>query len=138
MTKPRLLRIDNLDVFCRDVQSMLRFYRDDLGLELLYPVEPGEEWFAVQCGDVTVYFFEAGDKGAHGRSTAEDSPGIDSFSFAVDDLDAAIADLDDVVRWRNEIETWRHPNGTWYRFRFFEDPEGNTLSITEPHKAGAT
>lgn len=128
-----LQRIDNIDVNCHDVTGMMRFYRDTLGIPLLYPYEDGGDWFAIQSGDVTVYFFGIEATPSVGTSTPPGA-GITCFSFAVEDLDAAIEELDGRVAWTDEIETWKHPNGTWYRFRFFVDPEGNSLSITEPHK----
>lgn len=133
-----LLRFDNIDVYCSDIPAMVHFYRDVLGLTLLYPYSDSMDWFAVQSGDVSVYFLaaETGAPGAHfppGKCRA-----ISSFSFAVADLDVAIAKLDGCVQWSDDIREWRHPNGTRYRYRFFTDPEGNNLSITEPHKVPAT
>lgn len=133
-----LLRIDNLDVYCRDVARMRAFYRDTLGLDLLYPSADDDDWFAIQSGDVTVYFLAV--ETAEPRPTAFPpgaAVGISSFSFAVDDLDTAVAQLDGSVDWADEVRSWHHADGTWYRFRFFTDPEGNNLSVTEPHKAAS-
>ena len=129
-----LQRFDNIDVYCRDIPAMVRFYRDVLGLRLLYPYEPGSDWFAIQSGDVSVYFLSAEPDAADAQFPPARATGLSSFSFAVADLDAAIRQLDGHVDWSDEIRDWRHPNGTWYRFRFFTDPEGNNLSVTEPHK----
>ena len=134
MSAKLLQRIDNLDVFCLDLERMLTFYRDDLGLDLLYPYEPGADWFAIQSGDVSIYFLSVGSDAAPTQFPPGDASGISSFSFSVADLDEAIASLDGKVNWSGNIETWSHPNGTWYRFRFFTDPEGNNMSVTEPHK----
>jgi catechol 2,3-dioxygenase-like lactoylglutathione lyase family enzyme len=127
-------RLDNIDVLCTDVDAMARFYVEVLGLPLLFPRE--EDWFAVQAGDVTLYFFPG--KGAHpGRpadATDDNPPGLESFSFAVDDLDAAIAELDGEVQWSGPVHRWDHPGGTWYRYRGLYDPEGNKVNLTEPHK----
>lgn len=131
-------RIDNLDVYCLDLERMLAFYRDDLGLDLLYPHEAGSDWFAIQSGDVSVYFLSVDSDAKPTQFAPGSASGISSFSFAVDDLDQAIAELEGKVRWSGDIDTWHHPNGTWYRFRFFTDPEGNNLSVTEPHKVGAS
>lgn len=130
-----LLRIDNLDVYCRDIAGQHRFYTEVLGAELLYPYTDGDDWFAIQSGDVTVYFLHSPGPDASDRHPpVGDARGIASFSFAVDDLDAAIAELDPHVDWIEDVSDWHHPNGTWYRFRFFTDPEGNIMSVTEPHK----
>ena len=132
-----LQRFDNIDVLCSDVHKMASFYHGVLGLPFVFPYARGDEWFAVQSGDVTLYFFPG--KGPHPArfcaATEENPPGIECFSFAVADLDEAMRDLDGKVEWMEEVEEWKHPGGTWYRFRYFYDPEGNKVSITEPHKA---
>lgn len=131
-----LKRIDNIDVVCADIDRMARFYHHDLGLDYLYEREDGDNWFAIQAGDVTLYFFPGSGEHAppFAENLSDNPPAIESFSFAVDDLDEAIAAIDGKVDWAGPIRDWHHPNGTWYRFRFFRDPEGNKVSITEPHK----
>mgnify|MGYP000894377983 FL=1 len=131
-----LKRLDNIDVLCEDLDRMAAFYHDVLGQPFLFPYAPGDDWFAIQCGDVTIYFFPG--KGEHAEplspNSDENPPGIECYAWAVDDLDAAIGELDGKVEWISPAGEWRHPSGTWYRFRFFRDPEGNKMSITEPHK----
>jgi catechol 2,3-dioxygenase-like lactoylglutathione lyase family enzyme len=130
-------RIDNLDVLCRDLDAMVRFYHDVLGLPFFLPYQPGQDWAAIQAGDVTVYILQtpAGDGQPRRTSvTKQDPPGIDSFAFEVADLQAAVAELDGKVSWAGPAEVWEHPGGTFYRHRAFYDPEGNLLHITEPHK----
>jgi isopenicillin-N N-acyltransferase-like protein len=125
-----LKRLDNLDVTCTDVEPLVRFYRDVLGLELRLPYEPGQGWAGFRAGDVVIYFIEGG-VGPHPppRFTGgENPPGIDSFAFEVDDLDVAIAELDRRgVSWAGEIVT-----SEWYRYRGLHDPEGNLVYLTEP------
>jgi predicted enzyme related to lactoylglutathione lyase len=131
-------RIDNLDLLVHDADRMAGFYHDVLGLPFFLPFEPGQGWFCVQAGDVTIYVFETKVPGAPPRRTDDtdtNPAGIDSFAFAVDDLDEAVARLDGKVPWVGEAERWDHPGGTWYRYRSFFDPEGNILHITEPHPA---
>lgn len=130
-------RIDNLDVLCRDLDSMVAFYHGVLGFELFLPYQPDNDWAAVQCGDVTVYILQTPvtDRAPRRTSiTEEDAPGIDSFAFEVTDLEAAVADLDGKVEWAGPAERWEHPSGVYYRHRGFYDPEGNLLHLTEPHK----
>ncbi|MGP4110212.1 VOC family protein [Streptomyces sp. 4N509B] len=131
------MRLDNIDLLCRNTQRMVDFYHGVLGLDFFLPYEPGDSWAALQAGDVTLYVFET-------TSTAEpvhrvhvaavDPPGLSAFGLVVDDLDAAVARLDPHVSWAGDARRWDHPSGTWYRFRAFYDPEGNVLSVTEPHK----
>lgn len=131
-----LKRFDNIDVLCTDIPKMAAFYHDVLELPFLFPHEEGEDWFAVQSGDVTLYFFPG--SGPHAPRFAANSdlnpPGIECFAFSVADLDEAIQALEGKVEWIDDVEEWRHPSGSWYRFRYLYDPEGNKLSITEPHR----
>lgn len=125
----RLKRLDNIDVLCSDVNTLVAFYGDLLGLPLRLPYEPGQGWAGFRAGDVVIYFIEEG-VGAHPaprRTGGENPPGIDSFAFEVDDLDDAIAELDGSVPWAGEIVA-----SEWYRYRGFHDPEGNLVYLTEP------
>lgn len=132
-----LSRLDNADILFTDKEVMLDFYHRKLGLPLHFPTTPEEDWFAVQAGDVTLFFFPGA--GEHPpRLSADGSnnpPGIESIAWSVDDLDAAIAELDPVVEWATDTTVWKHPSGAWYRMRTFFDPEGNKLWITEPHRS---
>jgi catechol 2,3-dioxygenase-like lactoylglutathione lyase family enzyme len=124
-----LKRLDNIDVTCTDVDALVAFYGDTLGLKLRLPYEPGQGWAGFRAGDVVIYFIEEGH-GPHPppRFTgAENPPGIDSFAFEVDDLDEAIAQLDGRVPWAGEIVA-----SEWYRYRGLHDPEGNLVYLTEP------
>ena len=136
---PSLKRIDNLDILCDDVATVVSFYHETLGLPFFLPHEPDDDWAAIDAGNLTIYIFRSEVGGHAPRRTPvnpENPPGFDSFAFEVDDLDAAIGELDGAVVWASgaTIE-WRHPSGTWYRYRPFYDPEGNLLYITEPHLA---
>ena len=135
-----LKRIDNTDILTHDVDRLVRFYNDALGLPLTFPFNSEEEWAAIDAGNVTIYIFKS-DVGEHiSRRTAinrENPPGLDSFAFEVDDLDVAVAALEGKVEWVTDQEIhWEHPSGTWYRYRPFYDPDGNMLYVTEPHKSG--
>ncbi len=131
-------RIDNLDVLCRDLDVMARFYHEVLGLPFFLPYEQEKDWAAIQAGDVTIYLLRTpvGDHTPRRTSvTEQDPPGIDSFAFEVTDLQTAVASLDGRVQWAGPAATWEHRGGTFYRHRAFYDPEGNLLHLTEPHKA---
>jgi isopenicillin-N N-acyltransferase-like protein len=129
---PIAMRLDNIDVLCSDVETLLPFYRDLLGLPLRLPYEPGQGWAGFAAGDVVIYLIEIEkNESPHPppRFTARPGPpGIDSFAFEVDDLDAAIAQLDaHAVAWAGEIVT-----SQGYRYRGLHDPEGNLVYLTEP------
>lgn len=132
-----LKRLDNADILYSDKEVMLHFYHEVLDLPFLFPTTPEEDWFALQAGDVSLFFFPG--KGAHAEplsaSGADNPPGIESIAWAVDDLEAAIEALDPHIEWASETTVWTHPNGAFYRMRTFFDPEGNKLWITEPHRA---
>lgn len=135
---PAIERMDNLDIVCDDLPAMVRFYHETLGLPLRFPYEAGQEWAALDAGNMRIFLLVGnGDQPAPRRpaTKSEAPPGLDSLGFAVDDLDAAIAELDGSVEWAAEPREWRHRSGTWYRFRAFYDPAGNLLSVTEPHES---
>jgi catechol 2,3-dioxygenase-like lactoylglutathione lyase family enzyme len=126
----QIKRLDNIDVLCTDVDALVPFYRDTLGLRLRLPYEPGQGWAGFRAGDVVIYFIEEGH-GPHPppRFTgAENPPGLDSFAFEVEDLDEAITELDEHgVQWAGEIVA-----SEWYRYRGLHDPEHNLVYLTEP------
>lgn len=128
-----LKRLDNADILFTDKERMLEFYHRTLGLPLKYPTSAEEDWFAVQTGDMTLYFFPGEGEHAPPFGVHGNPPGIESIAWAVDDLDEAVAALDGDVEWVGEENVWKHPSGSWYRMRIFLDPEGNKLWITEPH-----
>lgn len=137
MSELGIRSIDNLDILYEDLDVMFEFYHGTLGLPLLFPRQPDDDWFAVQVGGISVYFFPG--VGRHAPPFHADSdlnpPALESLAFEVDDLDHAVSVLDGEVDWTSGTEQWEHPSGTWYRFRYFLDPEGNKLGIVEPHKA---
>lgn len=127
--------MDNHDIVCEDVGRMYEFYVDTLDMEPAYPFVPEEGWFAASAGTTTLYFFKG--VGLHPPRLQADAeqnpPGIESLSFLVDDLHEAIAALDGKVEWAGPDEKWEHENGAWFHFRFFYDPEGNKMAVSEAH-----
>jgi isopenicillin-N N-acyltransferase-like protein len=126
----RLSRLDNIDVLCADLERMAPFYRDVLGLPLLFPYVPEDGWAGFQAGDVSIYLIQVGGDAPTRRVPGAGPAGIESFAFAVDDLDAAVAELTEAgVEWAADpVES------PWYRYRSFYDPEGNVLHVTVPDR----
>ncbi|WP_320669523.1 VOC family protein [Patulibacter defluvii] len=127
----KLKRIDNIDVLCLDLEPMVAFYRDVLGLEFRLPYDRSEGWAGFSAGNLDIYLIESSD-GTHPgpRSAAnEGAPaGFDSFAFEVDDLDEAIAHFDRLgVRWAGDVV-----ESEWYAYRGMHDPEGNLVYVTVP------
>jgi hypothetical protein len=133
-----LRRVDNMDILCRRTGPMVDFYHGILGFPFALPYEDGQDWAAIELGNLTLYLFETTVGEHQPRRTPinpDNPPGLDSFAFEVDDLDEASTDLDGKVEWAAEEPIrWDHPSGTWYRYRPFYDPEGTMLYVTEPHK----
>lgn len=132
----RLKRIDNMDIYTKNLPRLVQFYTETLGLKFFLPYEPANGWAAIDFGNLTLYMFEA-NLGEHAPPRPGDRrvPGIDAFAFEVDDVDKAVQALDGKVTWcQPSIQLWSHPSGTHYRYRAFYDPDGNKLYVTEPHK----
>lgn len=45
-----LERIDNLDILCKDVGTMVDFYHGTLGLPFFLPSVPEEGWASIEAG----------------------------------------------------------------------------------------
>ncbi len=90
-------RIDHIGIAVGDLNAMLKFYRDALGLE----VQPPEE---VPSQKVRVHFLPLGDAALElleptspdspvARFVEKRGPGIHHLTLRVDDIHAALADL---------------------------------------------
>jgi glyoxylase I family protein len=126
----RLRRLDNIDVLCVDLDRMVPFYRDVIGLPFVLPYERSQGWAGFQAGDVSIFLIEIGGEPPVRRVPGAGPAGLESFAFAVDDLEEAIAELDaHGVSWAAEIV-----ESAWYRYRSLYDPEGNLLHLTVPDR----
>ncbi len=124
------MRVDNIDVLCRDLDAMVAFYRDTVGVPLLFPYDPESGWAGFQAGDVSIYMIRIEGEGQERRVPGEGPPGFESFAFAVPDLEEGIDELTAKgVEWASEIV-----ESDWYRYRSFYDPEGNLLHLTVPDR----
>ncbi|MDX6565416.1 MAG: isopenicillin-N N-acyltransferase like protein, partial [Gaiellales bacterium] len=56
----RLRRLDNIDVLCVDLDRMVPFYRDVIGLPFVLPYERSQGWAGFQAGDVSIFLIEIG------------------------------------------------------------------------------
>jgi glyoxylase I family protein len=126
----KLRRLDNIDVLCVDLDQMVPFYRDVIGLPFVLPYVRSEGWAGFQAGDVSIFLIEINGEAPLRRVPGAGPAGIESFAFAVDDLEEAIAELDaHGVTWA--AETVASP---WYRYRSLYDPEGNLVHVTVPDR----
>ena len=126
-----LRRLDNIDILCVDLNGMVPFYRDVIGLPFVLPYDPAQGWAGFQAGDVSIFLIEIGGEAQARRTPSAGPAGLESFAFAVDDLAAAIEELDaHGVTWAAEIV-----ESPWYRYRSLYDPEGNLLHLTVPDRA---
>ncbi len=110
----------------RDLARATAFYRDVLGMKLLFEVPPQLAFF--DCDGLRLALSIASD-------AMYDPPGSILY-YRVDDLDASYEEL-----LRRGVEFLRGPHlvarheGLEIRMAFFEDSEGNTLALTSERPA---
>lgn len=119
-TALRLGRVGQVSLLCRDVARTEAFYRDTLGLAHVFTF-----------GDLT--FFDMDGVRLYVRAVPDDQwrPGSTLY-FVVDDVHGAFAELKD-----RGVRTTSAPHviytddatGAEEWMGFFEDPDGNTLSV---------
>jgi len=115
-------RIDHVWFWVADLERAVAFYRDVLGLKLLF--RTGDEWAEFEAG--------AAKLGLHGPGSGRRrSPG-GTVVFRVDDLDAVRRDLE--TRGVRFEDSEGEAQG-YARFVHFADPDGNTLGIIEYARA---
>ena len=124
-----LSRIEQVAIPVRDIARATAFYRDLLGMKLLFEVPPQLAFF--DCDGVRLALSIASDP-------MYEPPGSIVY-YRVADIDVAHADLE-----RRGIEFLRGPHlvarldaiEVW--MAFFEDTEGNTLAITSERPVART
>jgi methylmalonyl-CoA/ethylmalonyl-CoA epimerase len=117
----QLAHIEQIAMPVRDLARATAFYRDMLGMKLLFEVPPQLAFF--DCDGVRLALSIASD-------AMYDPPGSIVY-YRVDDIDTAHADLEGrgveflrgphKVAELGDVEVW---------MAFFEDTEGNTLALT--------
>lgn len=116
----RLSTIGQIAMPVRDLLRAIEFYRDRLGMELLFQAPPGLAFF--RCGGVRLLVEVPSEKEFQ-------HPGSILY-FTVDDIEAAHADLQRRgVTFRGEPHlVARMPDHELW-MAFFDDGEGNTLAL---------
>ena len=89
---PRGTRIAHIGIAVRDLQELVPFYRDVLGMpETALDDADGARIAGLVAGDSLVELLEADDVDSPiGRFVAKRGPGIHHVCFAVDDLDGTL------------------------------------------------
>ncbi|MDQ2964915.1 MAG: VOC family protein [Chloroflexota bacterium] len=108
-------------IFVEDIESELRFYRDVLGLRLLYRTQRFVRFDATQGTSLSLI------AGGHASAEPKDfRQGGIVPEIIVDNLELAVRRLEGAgVRHEAEVRT------AWGQFVFFWDPEGNPLQYYE-------
>ena len=116
-----LARIEQVAIPVRDLARATAFYRDTLGMTLLFEVPPQLAFF--DCDGVRLALSTSSDP-------MYDPPGSIVY-YRVPDIDAAHVELEGLgaeflqgphkIAELGDVEVW---------MAFFEDTEGNTLAIT--------
>ena len=103
--------------FVSDMERAVSFYRDALGLQLVY--RSGEDWAQFEAGPVQL--------GLHASAQGEHRPG-GTLAFRVDDLDSSRVAL--AARGISFTPEGGGEGGE-PRFVEFRDPDGNVLGLLE-------
>jgi methylmalonyl-CoA/ethylmalonyl-CoA epimerase len=118
MTK--LSAIGQIAMPVKDLPRAVEFYRDRLGIDLLFQAPPGLAFF--KCGDVRLL--------VEVPSQPEFQHPGSLLYFVVDDIDTAYADLKErgvTFRGAPHLVARMPDHELW--MAFFDDGEGNTLAL---------
>jgi catechol 2,3-dioxygenase-like lactoylglutathione lyase family enzyme len=152
------MRIDHVNIVVQDLERMVAFYREALGLRETKRVTITGDWVARTVGlaevhaDVVYLDLEAGpriemiryNRPAADRPAGVDrpnAPGLRHIAFGVEDIDAAVARLRSAgVRFFADVQQVpdtqvTYAGGVRKRLVYFSDPEGNVLELCE-YKSG--
>jgi catechol 2,3-dioxygenase-like lactoylglutathione lyase family enzyme len=146
--------LDHVNIVVADLDRMVAFYRDVLGLKLTKQVTISGEWVASVVGlpdvhaDVVYLDFESGprieliryNRPGEPRPQGMDrpnAPGLRHLAFKVADIDAIVARLKSArVRFFSDVQRVpdsqvTYASGIRKRLVYFQDPEGNLLELCE-------
>jgi methylmalonyl-CoA/ethylmalonyl-CoA epimerase len=110
--------IDHVWFWVADLDRAVAFYRDVLGLKLLY--RTGDEWAEFEAGPIRL--------GLHGPGSARHRASGGAVVFRVEDLDATRRELE---RRGVRFEEREGEVQGYARFVHFADLDGNGLGIIE-------
>jgi catechol 2,3-dioxygenase-like lactoylglutathione lyase family enzyme len=112
----------NATIYVSDLQRAVEFYRDVLGLTLVF--RAGEHWAEVDAGGLRIGLHPASPAGP-----APGTPGAITVGLAVDEPLATV-----VARLRERGVQVSEPvrDGGGGALAFFTDPDGNPLYLAEP------
>ena len=148
------MTIDHVNIVVQDLERMVEFYRDKLGLRETKRVTITGEWVAATVGlsdvhaDVVYLDLATGprieliryNRPPMQRPAGIDKPnaqGLRHMAFRVDDIDAIVAKLSAAgVKFFSSIQTVpdaqvTYAGGVRKRIVYFQDPEGNLLEFCE-------
>jgi catechol 2,3-dioxygenase-like lactoylglutathione lyase family enzyme len=152
------MQIDHVNLVVEDLEKMIAFYRDALGLSLTKRVTISGQWIGAVVGlgdvnaDVVYLDFPQGPRielirynaPITGRPAGVDkpnAPGLRHMAFKVDDINTLVARLQQAgVRFFSDVQSVpqsqvTYAGGVLKRLVYFQDPEGNLLELCE-YKAG--
>ena len=148
------MQIDHVNIVVTDLERMITFYRDALGLAVTKRATISGAWIGAVVGlgdvnaDVAYLDFPAGprieliryNKPPLPRPAGVDkpnAPGLRHVAFRVDDIDAAAAKLTAAgVKFFSDVQAVpdaqvTYAGGIRKRLVYFADPEGNLLELCE-------
>jgi catechol 2,3-dioxygenase-like lactoylglutathione lyase family enzyme len=148
------MQIDHVNLVVQDLERMVAFYRDALGLKETKRVTITGGWVAATVGlpevhaDVVYLDLAAGPRIElirYNRPAAErpagverpNAPGLRHIAFRIDDIDAIVARLRSAgVKFFSDVQQVpdtqvTYAGGIRKRLIYFADPEGNLLEFCE-------
>ena len=123
MTGNELLRsIGQIHISVTDIDRAISYYRDTLGMQFLFQV-PGQPMAFFQCGEVRLYL---------GVPESEEFRSKSVHYYRVNSIDDAHAELEGRGgKFRDLPHMVNSDGSTELWLAFFQDPDGNHLSLME-------
>src|SRR4051812_11748095 len=148
------MQIDHINLVVEDLDRMIAFYRDALGLKVTKRATIEGDWIGATVGlkkvhaDVVYLDLDAGPRielirynrpslDRPGDVDKPNAPGLRHFAFRVDDIDSLVARLKESgVKFFADVQKVpdsqvTYAGGIRKRLVYFQDPEGNLLEFCE-------